>query len=149
MSQIYSRYKRSNNRRLTALPLTGLPDAIVWKSRRLARLRDVVLAALDAQEARHIVGINADKNKLVIFADSSAWCTRLRYRAPEIEAAAERLLRTCPQVTFRVQPRPFHEIEPAGRALSSHARATIAAGSRTISDPELAAALRRLAGEDG
>lgn len=154
VSENYLRHGRSS-----PLPLERLPAGLVARARRLAWLRKRLAAVLDTEEASHLAGISAEGGKLVIFADSPAWCTRLRYRAGELEAAAAPLLGRRLQIGFRVQPPQFRRRETPRRGLSPQACATIGAAARSIEaggtdgrDNEdnraLAAALRRLADGD-
>ncbi|MGH8273190.1 MAG: DciA family protein [Gammaproteobacteria bacterium] len=144
------------NGRISRLPLEQLPAGLVARAHRLARLRDRLVAALDEEEASHVAGVSADKGKLVIFADSSAWCTRLRYRTGKLEAAAAALLGRRQQISFRVQLPQFRRRESPRRELSTRVRATLAAAARSIEaggtegiedegNRALATALRRLA----
>lgn len=129
------------------LPLEALPGALCMHARRLAKLRAVLAAALTEEEAPHFVGVSANASELVIFTDSPAWCTRLRYRSPQLEAAVEKLLERPRRLVFRTQPMPFRAAEaPRRPPLSERAVATLNASARTIADQPLAAALRRLAG---
>ncbi|MGH8272295.1 MAG: DciA family protein [Gammaproteobacteria bacterium] len=129
------------------MPLEALPSALCARARRLATLRDALAAILTAEEAPHFVGVSAHANELVIFTDSPAWCTRLRYRSPQLEAAVQSLYERTPRLVFRTQPPQFRSTAPPPRQpLSERAAATLNASARTIADAPLAAALRRLAG---
>lgn len=117
------------------------------RARRLAKLKGALIRALEPEEGAHLLGVSATGPRLVVFADSSAWATRLRYRAPALETAAQAHIGATPQLVFRTLPARVSHPAPARVALSPRARATLASAARTISDPELAAALLRLAGD--
>ncbi len=139
---------------MSALSLKGLPGDLTAQARRLAWLRDRLVAALGGQEGAHVVGVSLHGNRLTVFADSPAWCMRLRYRAPELEATVQSLLGQRPQIRFRVQPPAFTREPAPRRALPESAVAALDAAARSIEkggaeNGPLAAALRRLAGHDG
>lgn len=138
---------RSDAAKPARVPLEALPGAVCTRAKELARLRDALAATMDEEEVPHFLGVSANAAELVIFADSPAWCMRLRYRAPEFEAAAQALLGRVPRLVFRSQPPRFAPAEaPRRRTLSERAVQTLLASARTVGDPTLAAALRRLAG---
>lgn len=92
------------------------------------------------------MGVSVDANRLVIFADSSAWCTRLRYRTARFEAVAEQQMRRAvPRIQFKVQPPVYRPREAPCRPLSENAVKALESAARSISDEPLAAALHRLA----
>lgn len=96
----------------------------------------------------HFTGVSATIRKLVIFADSSAWCSRLRYHAPRFEETAQALTGIRPQVIFKVQLPVFRERDKPRRPLSDQAVRSLESAARSVDDEALATALRRLAGRD-
>jgi hypothetical protein len=113
----------------------------------LAKLRNILAAALDAENRTHFMGVSGNAQRLIIFADSPAWATRLRYQAPALEDTATPYLGSRPTLIFRVLPNalPFTPDVPRSPWLPERVVATLEASARTVGDEELAAALRRLA----
>lgn len=135
----------SRRERLARCSLEGLPGNVRARARQLARLRDALAAALSKEEAAHLVGVHTGANRLVIFTDTSAWCTRLRYRIAQFEAVAENQMGALPHIQFKVQPPIYQQREAPYRPLSESAVQALESAARTIDDEPLAAALRRLA----
>lgn len=138
---------REGFRRLNQCPTGPGLSEVYRHARVLAKLGDVLAGALDPQARRHFSGVSGDARRLVVFADSPAWATRLRYQAPDLEAAAVRHLGHRPRLEFRVltdAPQPFAET-PRSPWLSQRVVETLEASARTVDDEELAEALRRLA----
>lgn len=125
--------------------LGGVVDAARSGDRVLAALR----RALPADLAAHLVGAQQRDAELLIVADGPAWATRLRFLEPELKAALDaRTRRVVRRVVVRVGPPPAPPrpaAPPPSRPLSPAARAALEAGAAQVSDPRLAAALRRLA----
>jgi len=122
-------------------------SAVYRHAHRLAKLRAALAEALEVEIRQHLVGVSGTSQRLVIFADTSGWATRLRYQAPDLEAAALDHLGTRPTLVFRVMPDapPLHSATPRSPWLSERVVATLEASARTVEDEELAEALRRLA----
>jgi len=139
---------RTRREKLEHCRLEGLASGLKARTRELARLRDALAATLDSEGRTHFTGVSANVRKLVIFADSSAWCTRFRYRAPQFEAVAQDLTGIRPQMEFKVQLPMFRQAPAARQALSAEAVRCLESAARSIDDEALARALRRLAGHD-
>ncbi|MGH7688564.1 MAG: hypothetical protein ACREN3_03090 [Gemmatimonadaceae bacterium] len=136
----------SSKSRLERLTLDEPLGAVYRWARELALLRDAVAAVLPATESVHLVGVStAAPGRLILFSDSAAWCTRLRYHAPMLEAAALPFLGLRPRLEFRTLPAVFQSAPSQRLPLSARATATLRSAARTIKDPALAAALKRLA----
>ena len=132
--------------RLDGKTLSGSLGAVYRQARELAKLRQALVSGLPEDEARHLVGVSDDGRRLAVFADSPAWATRLRYRAPELEAAAVRWRGTRPRLAFKVaQHSGAAERRSHSPWLSEHVVNTLEASARTVEDEGLAEALRRLA----
>jgi hypothetical protein len=118
-----------------------------------ARSGDRVLAALrralPADLATHLSAAHLRDATLIVVADGPAWATRLRFLEPELKAALDaRTRRIVRRVAVRVGPPPIAPRAPGpkpSRPLSEAARAALEAGALKVTDPKLAAALRRLA----
>lgn len=134
-------------RRLDQYASNGALSAVYRHARDLAKLREAIAPALDAEARTHFSGVSGDSRRLVIFADSPAWATRLRYQAPAIEEAALRHLGARPRLAFRVIPDSPMPGDAAVRSpwLSERVVSALEASARTVGDEELAEALRRLA----
>ena len=113
----------------------------------LAKLRNTLAAALDAENRTHFMGVSGNAQRLTIFADAPAWATRLRYQAPTLEDAATLHLGSRPTLIFRVLTDMPPSTPDTFRSpwLPERVVATLEASARTVGDEELAAALRRLA----
>lgn len=122
-------------------------SAVYRHAHTLAKLRDTLTSALGEDARRHFVGVSGNSQRLVIFADSPAWATRLRYQAPDIEDAAMRHLGSRPSLVFRVLASSQSSTRETPRSpwLPEQVVATLEASARTVGDEALAAALRRLA----
>lgn len=114
----------------------------------LRRMNDRVRAALPDTLAPHVQVSNLRDGRLVMIADNAAWGTRLRYfRAVILKAAADAGGADAVKLEIRVNPRERMAPPPRRpQPISADAGRDIAASAEHIDDPELAAALRRLAG---
>jgi hypothetical protein len=115
----------------------------------LARVRRLLPPTL----APHCVATVAKAERLVLFADSPAWSSRLRFFSSELATAlcGQGLFRAPPRVEIRVHlPATLPGRDAAGtppRAplqLSAGTASLLAQTAASLEDPELAAALRRL-----
>lgn len=133
-------------RRLDRSTLSGSLGAVYRQAQEFDKFRQVLASALPTEESKHLVGVAGNNRRLVIFADSPAWATRLRYRAPDLEAAAMQHCGTRPRLVFRVGVR-HGVVEQPHRSpwLPERVVNTLESSARTIKDEGLAAALRRLA----
>jgi hypothetical protein len=132
---------------------TSLPPVFL-RARRLAEVTRVLRTALPGQLAEHCLGVNIVRNTLVLFADSAPWATRLRYEQKAILAAISRETGlSFARISLRVQPRSRRKAPKSasrrGHRISPASREVLEAAARGISDPDLAAALRRLARNSG
>lgn len=123
-------------------------SAVYRHAHRLAKLREALAAALEDEARRHLMGVSGNSQRLVVFADTSGWATRLRYQTPVLEAAALDYLGTRPALVFRVMPEDVPTLRsdtPRSPWFSERVVATLEASARTVKDEDLAEALRRLA----
>lgn len=133
--------------RPTRVRVDGLPRGLRARARRLSRLRAALATRLDRRDAAHLTGVSVTAHRVVVFTDSPAWSTRLRYHAAEFEAVIEEHLgRGAPRIHFRVQPPTFRANRVTRRSLPAKAVQALESTARCVSDERLAAALRRLAG---
>jgi len=122
--------------------------ALAVEAQRLETLRRRLLRALPAEAAPHCLGADLKQGALTLFMDSGAWTTALRYRQPEILAAARQALgEPCHDLRFKVLPDPLPGVppKPAPKDLSTDTRKLLASTAEGIEDRLLSAALRRLA----
>lgn len=131
---------------------------IVTRFSRLKQLKDQAdhIAALDRRLktclsgplAAHVRLATVRDGCLVMQADSPAWASELRFRTPEILAAvgeqsgfeAIRSLR----IRTRTDPEPAERVPEKAR-LSEDAAATLRAHASSIEDPDVRAALLKIA----
>lgn len=133
-------------RRLDRSALSGSLGAVYRQAQEFDKFRQVLASALPSDESKHLVGVAGNRDRLVIFADSPAWATRLRYRAPDLEAAAVQFRGTRPSLVFKVGTRHgVAEQPPLSPWLPERVVNTLESSARTVKDEGLAAALRRLA----
>ncbi len=151
----------SKSNRDDAVPLKRLLQSrgselpsVFQRARHLADIMHAVRASLSGKLAAHCLGVSVVRNTLVLFADSAPWATRLRYEQKAILAAVSRETGlSFARISLRVQPgaaaRQPEPRRPARAPLSAANRHALESAARGISDPELAAALRRLAKNAG
>jgi hypothetical protein len=122
---------------------------VVEEARSGDRILAALRRALPADLAAHLGAAHLRDATLIVVADGPAWATRLRFLEPELKAALDaRTRRVVRRVAVRVGPpvsAPRASAPPASRPLSAAARAALESGAAGVTDPKLAAALRRLA----
>lgn len=127
----------------------GIPEmalgAVYRRSRQLAKLRDALASTLEPEMTAHLVGVSWDGARLVVFTDSGAWATRLRYKTPQLEKAAQAHTGRDVRLSFRILPGSGAPRVAPRRPLSPAVCSVLESAARTIRDSELAGALRRLA----
>lgn len=83
----------------------GRLAALARRGRRVAELAAVVRAAVPATLRPHVVAVNWRDQTLIVFADSPAWASRLRFFGEDIGEALHSHTRVRPlAVRFRVAP---------------------------------------------
>lgn len=123
---------------------------LVAHARRIEALDRAVRELLDSELAAHCRVLNCYDDQLVIAADSPVWATRLRYHTAALpDALASVTGQRFSRVVTRVSPpgvrqTPVVPSRPAPGMSTSAAR-QLESVAATVMDPELAAALRRLA----
>ncbi|HEX4376837.1 MAG TPA: DciA family protein [Steroidobacteraceae bacterium] len=86
--------------------ITRIPG-VARVTRELARQQswtDWLRAAVSPELAPHIVQVVASERELIVFADSSAWCVRLRYAMASIDEALKQRDPAIAVTRLRVQP---------------------------------------------
>ncbi len=135
-------------RPIKQLLATGTVPDLIAHARQLQSLSTALRRCLPADAASHVQVVHWSDGQLTVQVDSTAWATRLRYlspqllrqlqQLPEFTAAHRIALNIAPAATPAVTiAQPFH-LSPAGARI-------IDANAETIADPQLRAALKRLA----
>ena len=122
--------------------------ALVQYARQLQALTRLLNQCLSGELADHVLVANLHNETLVLQADSAAWATKLRYLAPQLLRCLQQHepLASVQRLEFRVAPQSQPATPAASPAqLSSAGADTILASAQTVSDPNLRAALKRLA----
>ncbi|MFM1891957.1 MAG: hypothetical protein RLZ44_1034 [Pseudomonadota bacterium] len=107
----------------------------------LHRLR----ALLPSAARPHLVAARLHQHKLILYADTPAWVTRLRFQAPQLRAAAAENSHQISELKIRIHIPERAGIKPQPARLSAAAATAIREGAAGIDDPQLRAALQRLA----
>ena len=86
------------------------------------------------------------KRQLILFADSPAWASRLRYYSRDLKSLLLREGMRVERVSIRVMisDTPLQQKKPAAKRLSSDNASLIRQTAEGIGDEDLSAALRRL-----
>lgn len=107
-----------------------------------ARLNEV----LPAEVRPHWQLARLGPQLMVVTADGSAWAMRLRHLSPQLRTEAERITGMRPRalkVKVANLPRATREVQP--RQLSAKGAEALLRAAESVADPELKAALLRLA----
>lgn len=135
-------------RRITDV-LTGDDESqnrLLHKARQLQRLQSRLQSLLPAELAAHVQIANLRGTQLVLTADGSAWASRLRYLSADLLRQLQTAGWSCQHIDVKVASRfapPSNPKKP--RSISATARHLLQQTAQHIDDPELAAALARLA----
>ena len=114
---------------------------------RLARLSQIFHAYLPPHLRDHAVLVRLDAEGWEVQTDSPSWATRLRYALPTIrQALGQQVGMMLPKPRIRVVPaaEPVQPQRPR-LTLTRHSAEVLETAARTLTDPRLGAALRRLA----
>jgi hypothetical protein len=111
-------------------------------------LEKVLREALPRELASHVFLLNVQGETLVLGSDTQALITPLRFQAPLLLAAARKVLKDSPpvRVAWRTMPHAMPEktaLHPQRPSAEVASNLESAAGS--VEDPQLSAALHRLA----
>jgi hypothetical protein len=121
---------------------TGLLQQAQENSRRTEQLRELLPGPI----ALHLRATSWDRGRLVLFADSPVWASRLRFASP----ALLRVLSGVRDIRVRVLPASGSEPDPCISSahrprLSATTAQTIRRAAAGVDDPALRTALSRLA----
>lgn len=136
-------------RRLSECLNTGTTmQALLSNSRLQQALLLQVRTLLPAPISEHCAGVVQHGRQLLLYADSSAWAGRLRFVTRGLTAQLKQSGLNLDRITVRVllkanprQQKKSHRI----RQLSSDNAALLVETAETIDDPDLRAAMKRLA----
>jgi hypothetical protein len=126
---------------------TGVLGRLMVQASRLNRLSQIFHAYLPAHLRDHATLIQLDAEGWEVQTDSASWATRLRYALPTIrQALGQQVGITLPKPRIRVVPAAMPD-KPRRPPLKLTRRSAelLETTARDLTDPELSAALRRLA----
>ncbi|MDX1443615.1 MAG: DUF721 domain-containing protein [Gammaproteobacteria bacterium] len=134
----------------------GLPglERVAERAIALEQLAELTREAVPEPMRPHVLACAVRNRTLILFTDNAAWASQLRFIQPAIlDAIADRTGHRLDSVRLKVQQaasseRPADSSSQSGkpdREISERSRALIESAADGISDPELAAALQRLA----
>jgi len=112
------------------------------------KLHRQVQQMLPAPLNRHLQGALLKDRHLILYADSSAWSSRLRFYARQLQKQMNQQGAGISKITLRVMPESRARKKKQRmerRRLPADAAALIRQTAESIHDPGLSAALRRLA----
>lgn len=136
-------------RSIQSLLHTATPDIadVLGRARFLERIRRSLLEILPPPAAPHVHVAAYDSYRLCLHVTHASWATRLRYMQPAIaRALAQRLRLQVDSLEVRVRPPRMQTEAPSqARVVSRVSRHHIRQTAAFINDPELAAAMNRLA----
>lgn len=118
------------------------------------RLRRAWMNTVPEPLASHVNPVRYTAGLLFVHVDSSAWVSRLRHQEPALVASLRRnsMLRDLTSIRWKVVPRESdihpEQVRPRTR-LSAKAAQAIERTAPTITNPDLRAALERLAQRGG
>jgi hypothetical protein len=125
----------------------GILGQIITRGKELAQLSHIFQAYLPPYIRDHAVLIRMDEEAWTVQTDSASWATRLRYKLYDIrQALGQQLGITLPKPHIRVEPLATapRSRRPMLTLTRENAR-LIEQTARDEPDPQLSAALRRLA----
>ncbi|MFJ3482319.1 DUF721 domain-containing protein [Pseudomonas sp. NPDC090202] len=122
--------------------------AIFNHAQRLAHLQRLLESQLQPAAREHCHVASWREGTLLLVVTDGHWATRLRYQQKRLQRqlAAFKEFANLTRVQFKVQPATTHRgTTGQGAGLSAEAAETISSTAEGISDPNLRAALERLA----
>lgn len=131
-----------------ALERPTLPTALLAHVQRRKALEDALRRALPEELARHVFLLNVRGETLVLGSDAQALITPLRFKAPQLLAAAAEILNEGKpvRIAWRTMPSPpASGAHPHPRYPSAEVAEGVEAAAQCIEDPQLGSALHRLA----
>ncbi len=133
-------------RRAAGLLGGGGLERLVRRARRLEALQREAAAHLGLPLAAHVRVADVREGTLVLLADGPAWAARARFHARSLAAhLGRRFGLRLTRTRVRVVPPPPEAPRRGRPPLPPAAREALLGAARGVSDPDLRAALRRLA----
>jgi len=125
----------------------GVLGQLMARAGRLTQLNQLLQAYLPSHLHDHVVLVRLDAEGWEVQTDSASWATRLRYALPTIrQALGQQLGIALPKPRIRVAPRSATPQPRRPRLTLTRRNAEmLETAARTLTDPRLGAALRRLA----
>lgn len=120
---------------------------ILRRGQYLQRLNQLLSRVLDTESRLHCRIGNVRDGLLILYTDSTAWATRLRYQAPALLAQLQQQkgLEGLQKIELRVLPEGKQEVKHQKASLSNEAASCITACADGIEDERLRNALKHLA----
>lgn len=121
-------------------------EALLVEIEHSAALLQAVRRALPPPSDTHCLHAGLRQGALTLTCDSPTWAARLRFAAPQVQAALRGVYGTITSCRVRVQPQSL--VHPRGGdrpRLSPEAVSHLRQAAEDSEDPQIAAALRRLA----
>ncbi len=122
-------------------------EGLLQRGQYLHRLDRLLGRLLDTETKLHCQVGNVRDGVLIIYIDSTAWATRLRYQTPALlqELQQRRGLEGLKQIELRVVPKQNKTLSAQQAKLSHEASSCLTACAESVEDEGLSNALRRLA----
>ena len=122
-------------------------EGVLQRGQYLYRLNRVLSKLLDADSSLHCRVANVRDGVLILYTDSTAWATRLRYQTPALlkQLQQRKGLETLSRVDLRVLPEQEKTVINHQASLSKEASSYLSACAESVEDQGLSSALRRLA----
>ena len=125
---------------------SGTLDQITRSARHLELLTRQFRGAVSSDAAPHIVGCALRSDAVLIFCDTAAWASQLRYLQQTLLEHARKLLgNRIQRIQFRILPSESPAGKPPAPEITENSRRILDQAASGISDNDLAEALQRLA----
>ncbi len=126
----------------------GTPTGgLLQRGHFLQRLNKLLQSLLDDNLKLHCQVGNIRDGVLILYSDSTAWASRLRYQCPALlkQLQQRRGLAELRQIEVKVQPKQHKETQHKPATLSEQASSCLSVCADTVADEKLSRALLRLA----
>lgn len=118
----------------------------------LQRLQKLLASLLDADSSAHCQVGNLRDDALILYCDSTAWASRLRYQIPTLLGTLQqhKVLASLRRIEIKVMPQQVtQKAHRSAATLSNTASSCILACADSVNDQALQSALTRLARHHG
>lgn len=122
-------------------------ERVLQRGQFLHRLNRLVGSLLDHDSKLHCQAGNIRDGVLILYADSTAWASRLRYQTPALltQLQHHKALATLQRIEVKVVPHQEKTVIYQKAKLSSEAASCLHACADSVADSNLRQALQRLA----